>query len=240
MEEDKIIKRKRTIRMISKIISYTFIVLLMLIASFLIFFVITSKIAQKKGDYPPYGLYTIISPSMTPKLNVYDVIFIKNVDTDTLKVGDIITFYSHNKVVGNTPITHRIIEISNTQDEEKKFKVKGDYNKLPDEEKVDPKDVLGKVIFKIPSLGKLQYFLASRKGWLFAIIVPTIIIIAYDIYKILRLIMLRNKLQELAEEDDTILPNVNDETIASVNETSTEIIQIEDEIVNNNVNEKTE
>lgn len=232
MEEDKIIKRKRTIRMISKIISYTFIMLLMLIASFLIFFVITGKIAQKNGEYPPYGLYTIISPSMTPLLNVYDVIFVKNVDTDTLKEGDIITFYSHNKIVGNTPITHRIIEIIENKEEGKKFKVKGDYNKLPDEEKVAPKDVLGKVLFKIPSLGRLQYFLASKKGWLFAIIVPTIIIISYDIYKILRLIMLRNRLQELAEEDDSILPNINDTTI--------EKVQIENKESNINDNEKTE
>lgn len=231
MEEDKIIKRKRTIRMISKIISYTFIVLLMLIASFLIFFVITGKIAQKKGEHPPYGLYTIISPSMTPVLNVYDVIFVKNVDTDSLKVGDIITFYSHNKIVGNTPITHRIIEIIDNKEEGMKFKVKGDYNKLPDEEKISPKDVLGKVMFKIPSLGKVQYFLASKKGWLLAIIIPTILIIAYDIYKILRLIMLRNRLQELAEEDDTILPDVNDVSISNTQN---------DNDVNNNVNEKTE
>lgn len=232
MEEDKIIKRKRTIRMISKIISYTFIVLLMIIASFLIFFVITSKIAQKKGQYPPYGLYTIISPSMTPKLNVYDVILIKNVDTKTLKVGDIITFYSTNIMVGNTPITHRIIEIVDVPNEGKRFIVKGDFNKLPDDEKVDPKKVLGKVIFKIPAFGKLQYFIASKKGWLLAIIIPTILIIVYDIYKILRLVKLRNKLKELAKDDDCILPDVIDTPKQA------DIIEIESN--DNDQNKKTE
>ena len=65
MEEDKTIKRKKIFKMIYKIISYFIICLLMIIASFLIFYVISGKIAQKQGKKPLFGLFTIISPSMT-------------------------------------------------------------------------------------------------------------------------------------------------------------------------------
>lgn len=203
MEEDKTIKRKKIIRKILQIISYTFILLLMIIASFLILYVISTKIAESKGEKPPFGLYTIISPSMTPNIEVYDVIFIKKVDSSTLKKGDIITFYSTNSFFGGTPITHRIVEILDIPNQELMFRVKGDANEIVDEEKVLSSNIIGKVMFKIPGLGKVQYFLASKSGWILAILIPTLCIIAYDIYKIFKLILLKNKLEELKEEEKT-------------------------------------
>ena len=184
MEEDKKIKRKKIFKMIYKVISYTIICILMAIAAFLIFYVISGKIAQKQGKKPLFGLYTIISPSMTGTLNVYDVAFTMRVDTDKLKEGDIITFYSTNSFFGGTPITHRIIEIVDVPDSGKMFRVKGDANPKADEEKVIPSNVVGKVLFKIPQLGRVQFFLASKGGWIVAIMIPALVIISYDIYKI--------------------------------------------------------
>ena len=56
MEEDKKIKRKKIFKMIYKVISYTIICILMAIAAFLIFYVISGKIAQKQGKKPLFGL----------------------------------------------------------------------------------------------------------------------------------------------------------------------------------------
>ena len=201
MEENKVIKRKKTIRMISKIVSYTFIVLLMIIASFFIVYVVCGKIAEKKGENPPFGLYTIISPSMTPNIKVYDVVFVKKTNTQNWKVNDVITFYSTNTYFGGTPITHRIVDILEVPDIGVMYRVKGDANEKADDEKVYPNNVLGKVVFKIPQLGRLQFFLASRTGWLVAILIPAIIIIGYDIFKLIRLIKLKNTLSKLGTEN---------------------------------------
>ena len=136
---------------------------------------------------------------MTPNIKVYDVVFVKRVKTEDLKVNDVITFYSTDSFFGNTPITHRIIEVIDKPDIGKIYRVKGDANEVADDEKVYPSNIIGKVMFKIPQLGRLQYFLASRKGWILAIIIPAIIIIGYDIYKLIRLIKLRKKLNDLGE-----------------------------------------
>ena len=204
MEEDKKIKRKKIFKMIYKVISYTIICILMAIAAFLIFYVISGKIAQKQGKKPLFGLYTIISPSMTGTLNVYDVAFTMRVDTDKLKEGDIITFYSTNSFFGGTPITHRIIEIVDVPDSGKMFRVKGDANPKADEEKVIPSNVVGKVMFKIPQLGRVQFFLASKGGWIIAIMIPALVIISYDIYKIFRLVLLKSKLLSMENEHGNI------------------------------------
>ncbi len=204
MEEDKKIKRKKIFKMIYKVISYTIICILMAIAAFLIFYVISGKIAQKQGKKPLFGLYTIISPSMTGTLNVYDVAFTMRVDTNKLKEGDIITFYSTNSFFGGTPITHRIIEIVDVPDSGKMFRVKGDANPKADEEKVIPSNVVGKVLFKIPQLGRVQFFLASKGGWIVAIMIPALVIISYDIYKIFRLVLLKSKLLSMENEHGNI------------------------------------
>lgn len=204
MEEDKKIKIKKIFKMIYKVISYTIICILMAIAAFLIFYVISGKIAQKQGKKPLFGLYTIISPSMTGTLNVYDVAFTMRVDTDKLKEGDIITFYSTNSFFGGTPITHRIIEIVDVPDSGKMFRVKGDANPKADEEKVIPSNVVGKVMFKIPQLGRVQFFLASKGGWIIAIMIPALVIISYDIYKIFRLVLLKSKLLSMENEHGNI------------------------------------
>lgn len=194
MEEDKNIKLRKTFRMIYKVISYSLIVILMIIASFFIVYFISGKLAEKSGKNPPFGLYTIISPSMTPNIEVYDVVFVKNVDPKDLEINDIITFYSTNSFFGGTPITHRIVEILDVPSKGTMFRVKGDANERADDEKVLPNNIIGKVMFKIPKLGKLQFFLASRTGWLIAILIPAIIIVTYDIIKLIKLIIARNKM----------------------------------------------
>ena len=200
MEENKTIKRKKTIKNAYKVITYTLLVILMIVAAFFIVYVVSGKLAEKNGENPPFGLYTIISPSMTPNIDVYDVVFVKKADTNNLKVDDVITFYSTNAYFGNTPITHRIVEILDIPNSGTMYRVKGDANENADNEKVYPNNVLGKVVFKIPQLGKLQFFLASKTGWLIAILIPALFIICYDVYKLIRLIKLKNTLSKLGPE----------------------------------------
>lgn len=204
MEEEKKFKNNRVVKLISKILSYFLFIVVIFIGVFLAFYVISGKIAQKKGENPMFGLFTIISPSMTPNINVYDVVFTKKADTSTLKKGDIITFYSTNSYFGGTPITHRIVEVLNDPDEGLKFMTKGDANQSVDKEKVYAANVLGKVAFRIPQLGRIQFFLASKGGWIIAIMIPALAIIAYDIYKIMRLVFLKNKMLALQNKHGNI------------------------------------
>ena len=138
---------------------------------------------------------------MTPNIKVYDVVFVKNVDTSTLKVNDVITFYSTNAFFGGTPITHRIVEILDVPGTGTMYRVKGDANEDADQEKVLPSNVIGRVMFRIPSLGKLQFFLASKTGWLFAILIPSIIIFIYDIYKLINVIANKNKFEKYSPDN---------------------------------------
>ena len=73
------------------------------------------------------------------------------------------------------------------------------FNKIPDEEIVISENILGRVYFIFPGLGKVQFFLASKGGILLAILIPAIAIIGYDIYKISRGLLLKKRMKEIDE-----------------------------------------
>ena len=204
---------KGILKYIVKTISMAMLVVLVTVGLLLLFVFISTKVANKKGARPPINLYTIISPSMTPNINVYDVVVTVKTDISKLKVGDVISFYTNEVNVNGLTITHRIYQIVE-QDGGHYFKTKGDYNQYVDKWTVKENDIVGKVVFKLPQLGRIQFFLGSRGGWLIAILIPALAIIAYDIYKIIKLILIRQKILLYQKQED--IKENNNSNLASI------------------------
>ncbi len=190
-------------KIISKIISWALFVLLLMAAAFLIYYYIATRIYAKKGPgYEPYfSIYTIVSPSMTPNINVYDAIInIKVKDPYDIKEGDVITFISTSLISPGTTITHRVKEVIKDEDGNVCYKTKGDYNKVEDQACAKYNNVIGKVVLKIPQLGRLQFFLASRLGWLLCILLPALIIIIKDILRIVTLSNIKKTTSDMSNK----------------------------------------
>ena len=96
-----------------------------------------------------FEIYTVMSGSMEPAYHVGSLIYVKPINTDELKEGDVITFLADKD---NTIVTHRIIEVTN-ENNATHFRTKGDANDVPDAKSVHYKNVLGKPEFTIPLLG---------------------------------------------------------------------------------------
>lgn len=201
---EKKYKNKRwyiTYKKILSAFSWAILTFLGIIGVALMFVLINTKISEKKDQTPLFSLYTIISPSMEPTIKVWDVVVVKRTDTKTLKENDVISFYSNSDFFGNTPITHRIRRIFN-EGGSLSFETQGDANATPDLTNVTEDKVIGKVIFKIPQLGRIQYFLLSKAGWLIALVIPAITIIVYDAIKIIKLTKIRRKMSELSAQEE--------------------------------------
>ena len=178
-------KIKNIFKTISTILSYSALVLLIFIGIIFTIYFIDVKIQQSKGGVakPLFGAYVIISGSMEPNIHVYDVIVTNRVnDTSKLKKGDVITFYSNDKRFYGITVTHRIVEVIDA--EKGIFRTQGDANNVEDEALTLKENIIGKVVMRIPQLGRLQFFVASKGGWLLLILIPCLSIIAYDIVKI--------------------------------------------------------
>ncbi len=150
---------------------------------------------QQHGKKNIVSMFTIISPSMTPTINVLDVVIEVGVNKDEdLKIGDIITF--NNPVIDTNgyTITHRIVR---TYEQNGKiiYKTKGDSNVSEDNGEITIDNIEGKVVFLIPQAGKIQKFLSSKFGWLLFILVPAGIIVTNDIIKIIRLLKIKKQIE---------------------------------------------
>lgn len=189
---------KEIFKLISTIISWTVFVLLLICAAFLLYYFIATKVYVAKGTgyEPKFSLYTIVSPSMVPNINVYDVVIdVKLEKPEDVKINDVITFNSSIPGVEGGTITHRVIAISKDKEGNYYYKTKGDNNLVDDGVDVSFNSIVGKVALRIPGLGKVQSFMASSMGWLMFILVPALYIIIKDILRIIK-----NKNEEKQEK----------------------------------------
>lgn len=183
---------KETFKFISTVISWTIFTLLMICAALLLYYFVASKFyaikGGKNGEHyePKFSLYTIVSPSMVPNINVYDVIVNTRVDSPKdIKIGDVITFTSTSTETMNVTITHRVVSIIQDAEGNYSYQTKGDNNLIEDSSSVPYSNVIGRVSLRIPGLGRIQLFVASLYGWLCLILIPTLYIIITGFYKAL-------------------------------------------------------
>lgn len=107
--------------------------------------------------------YTVLSGSMEPSIHVGSLIYTVKPDTSKLEVGDVITYV----IEGGTVVTHRIIEVVPDENDASvlRFKTKGDNNNTADTgEPIHQNNVLGKMLFTIPYLGYLAWFVQNPPG----------------------------------------------------------------------------
>lgn len=89
-----------------------------------------------------YSIYRVATPSMTPALEVGDVILVKECDPLKLKEGDIITYDGTEGDLKDKKITHRVVEEPHKIGDDYYLKTKGDSNDFADPE-VNVSQVVG-------------------------------------------------------------------------------------------------
>lgn len=158
----------------------------------------------EKGQAPKIlgtSMLRVVSGSMEPTIRDGAVILVKEVDCDSLKVGDAISFYAIDPAIAGEINTHRIVEIAVDEEGQRCFITKGDANRIEDPYAVYDENVLGKVIFDSKILGLFIGVVASKYGFILFILLPLLGIVIFNIKDILRLI--RHEVEEeLRKERD--------------------------------------
>ena len=108
-------------------------------------------------------VFHVISPSMEPTYREGDLIYVKEVDPDSVKVGDPITFVLNEDLV---VATHRVVAVDS---ENRQFTTKGDANKTEDASPVHFNNLIGVPVFAIPLLGYVSAYIQSPPGMYVAI-----------------------------------------------------------------------
>ncbi len=138
-----------------KLVKNIFIKIIWIILSILVVFNIYNFVSinilhKDLATVNGYALLEVVSGSMEPTIDVGDIIIIKT-NNQEYKRDDIVTFYD----VNGSFVTHRLVKINGD-----KMVTKGDANDSEDEE-METKNIVGKMVFKLNGAGKL---IASLKN----------------------------------------------------------------------------
>lgn len=156
-------QEKSTISKIWGVVSTALVVLVVLVAVFLM----GSRVLG-------FRVFNVVSGSMEPTYSVGDLVYVKEVPAEEIKVGDPITFVLNEQL---TVATHRVERIEQKEGE-LYFYTKGDANKDADKTPVHNKNVVGVVKFSIPLLGYVSDFVQNPPGMYIAIGLGIVLIIA--------------------------------------------------------------
>ena len=106
----------------------------------------------EKSDVFGYSFMNVITSSMQSVIPVGSLVVVRAVDTDTIRIGDDITFMKD----AETAITHRVIGIIENYEGtgERGFETQGVDSDRPDFEIVRAANVVGVVKYHVPKLGQ--------------------------------------------------------------------------------------
>ncbi|MBQ6816525.1 MAG: signal peptidase I [Clostridia bacterium] len=119
-----------------------------------------------------FQAYTVLSGSMEPNYSAGDLIYVKSINPNKIKVGDAITFVMNEEL---TVATHRVIKIDS---QNQHFYTKGDANDTPDANPVHFNNLIGKPKFAISGLGYVSNWIQNPPGTYIAITVGLLLILA--------------------------------------------------------------
>ena len=149
--------------------------ILNVISTILVAIVVVLALLLVGARFIGLNVYTVLSGSMEPTYHVGSLIYVKDVDTDVLKAGDVITYMLDE----DTIVTHRIADVipDETDPSIIRFQTKGDANDSVDGSLVHYKNVIGTPVFSIPKLGYLANYIQKPPGRYIAISAGAIILL---------------------------------------------------------------
>lgn len=167
---------KKFINIIRKII-YIFMVLSI---SILVLFAIVQKTSDNRGSIAGIKIFTVITGSMIPVYDIGDILIVKNVEPEEIKVEDDIVYIGEKGSYRDKTITHRVQKIEKKEDGNYSIITKGVANSARDPE-INQTQVIGKVIGQVSIL---SYILKLLTNIYVLILIPVVILIKKNIKRI--------------------------------------------------------
>ena len=132
---------------------------------------------DKVPDFLGYKPFIVLSGSMEPSIMTGDMVFVKETDPDSLKVGDVIAYKS-----GSAVVTHRIVEVK-SENGETRYVTQGDANNAADQSLVKPADVEGIYQRRVAGAGNLAMFMQTTTGMILFVVCPLVLFVLWDVIR---------------------------------------------------------
>mgnify|MGYP002076174738 FL=1 len=126
-----------------------------------------------------FRIFNVATESMVPKYLVGDVLIVKEIETNDLKVGDDVTYLGKEGSFKNRVVTHQIIQIDETENG-KVFHTKGIANEVEDPT-IEGDQIYGKVIYKCLIFSQLTKLMNNMTAFYIVVFVPFAILVSLQL-----------------------------------------------------------
>ena len=168
-------------RLISTIGNLILVLLLSLMALVSIFLIL-SRVSESVPQVAGYQFYIIKSVTMSPEITDGSLALGRETDPARIAAGDIITFYSQDEPGSIT--AGRVVEVS--RENGLNMLTTRESISASDLRQVSADDVIGRVIGSVPYIGHLIDYAQTLEGLILLIFVPGILIIVFQMGKIIK------------------------------------------------------
>ena len=168
-------KQKKAVKVTSVIVAVFFV----LAFSLLVF----ATLSRSNPDMSLFGcrFYYVLTGSMEPEIREGSFIVAKEVPFDELKVGDTISFVSHDPDIEGMINSHKIYSIDTNEEGIVAITTKGAANPEPDDYKVYEEDIKGRVVYTSYAIGRVFEFLSDRTVSFCVTVLPIAIIVLINL-----------------------------------------------------------
>ncbi len=202
---------KKTFRIIRTVVCWVCIALLVLAIAT----VVVAKINGTNPSVLGYSIYRVSSGSMSPELEVGDVILGKAVDDPMdIKVGDVVTYEGRGELSGML-ITHKVIVAPHEEDGVLKLQTQGIANEIPDTP-INVDRVVSVVVAKVGFLTVFYDYFFSPWGLLTVVALIILVFIDEVIVMVKTIAGYDNK--KKPENIDDIIGRIQSEDAAKLSE----------------------
>lgn len=181
-------------QLVYKILKIIIVVMMILYLSFVL-------LQRVTGNKSILGIrvFTVATGSMKPEYKINDVIMVKDVDTNKLKVGDDVAYLGEKSDLKGKIITHRIIDIK-TENNQRTFYTQGINSSVPDPS-ITATQIYGQAVGKIPIITTVNHIVKNQYGFFFLVFLPLVVVVFLEIADTVTEIKYEKKKVESQKED---------------------------------------
>lgn len=159
-------------------------ILIFVLAAFILFNVVIARINKDVPRIFGYSFHLVTTGSMTPEIEVGDLVFAKKIDKSKIVLGDDIVFISDDPLIYGEPVVHRVVGIN----PDGSFQTQGIKEGLG----IDPYaavNVVGIVVGKSTFFGEVFTFFSDISRIIFFVVfIVLIYVIAKLAFKFVKII----------------------------------------------------
>lgn len=155
--------------------------ILTILILFISIIIVVQKVTNNEEAFLGFRMFRVQTGSMIPKYQIGDVILVKEVDPDSIQIGNDVTYEGKTGAMKGLIVTHRVIDIEEV-DGKRIFHTKGIANNLEDPV-ISEDQINGVVQTKMYIISLICMLFNNKYVFYFCGILPLTIYVAFRIFR---------------------------------------------------------